>query len=274
MQYLFIDKNSLLRVKYKTNSNFRMESSHFHNNIYELFVMVEGTRKLITKDCLFELKPKSTFLIKPGASHRFLDSEFSRFSSLYMEIPKQWLNTYLADCPSKDTDVYLITPNNDDWERILEIISDFVKCFKLKKDGYEYEIYAHALKVISIMFGYDNEAPQKVQQSRNYDRVHNIIEYINENYARDLKLSGIADKFYISEHYLCHLFKDCTGKSIGSYITEVRIANAIRMLEQTSYDVKTIGKKCGYKSLSHFSHTFKSYANTTPLKYRKQKQFV
>ena len=273
MEHIFIDPNSCLRVKYKTDSTFRMDNSHVHNNIYELFVITTGTRKLITKDCLFELKPKSTFLIKPGAAHKFIDSESSKFSSLYMEIPKQWLNAHLSKYQSKDTDVYLITPCTKDWEKILCTIDEYINCFKEKKDGYEYEIYSLALRIISTIFGYPNEAPQNAHKAQNNDRIYNIIEYINENYAGDMKLSLIADKFYISEHYLCHLFKECTGKSIGTYITEVRIANAVRMLEQTSYAVKTIGKKCGYKSLSHFNHTFKSYANTTPLKYRKQRQF-
>lgn len=270
MEYFFKDPNSYLCVKYKTDSNFRMDNSHVHNNIYELFVITSGTRKLITKDCLFELKPKSTFLIKPGAAHRFIDGESSKFSSLYMEIPKKWLSTYLAGYPSKDTDVYLITPCTEDWEKILCTIDEYVNCLKAKKDGYEYEIYSLTLKIISAMLSYANEAPQNAHQPQNYDRIYNITEYISENYAADLKLSLIADKFYISEHYLCHLFKECTGKSIGTYITEVRIANAVKMLEQTSLDVKTIGKKCGYKSLSHFNNTFKSYVKTTPLKYRQQ----
>lgn len=272
MEYTYINKNTLFCMKYKTDSNFKMDTSHFHNNIYELFVILDGTRKLITKDCLFEFGPQSVFLIKPGAQHRFIEGEFSKFSSLYMEFPKQWLSPHLAQYPAKNTDVYLITPSKEDMNIIKDTISDFVDCYKAAAEGYEYEIYSLALKVMSIVLRYDNEAVYDVQKGRNYDRVYHIIEYINENYDKELKLSLIADKFYINEHYMCHMFKKCTGRSIGSYITEIRLANAANMLEHTTYDVKTIGKKCGYKSLSHFNHAFKNHTGITPLKYRKQKQ--
>ena len=272
MEYFFIDRESSFKMKYKPESNFTMENAHFHNNIYEMFVITEGTRQLLTKDCLFDLKHQSVFLIKPGASHRFLDSEFSRFGSVYMEIPKQWLGSYLAKDSSGNTDVYLVYPKEKDWNAILDITDEFVRCFKAKKEGYEFEIHSHALKLISIMLSYPNEAGQNVQKSKDYDRVYNIIEYITDNCGKDLKLSKIADKFYLSEHYLCHMFKICTGRTIGSYITEIRVAKAAELLEHSGLNIKSIAKKCGYTSLSHFNHTFKNYTGYTPLQYRKQRQ--
>ena len=271
MEYFFVDKDSRFKMKYKPESNFTMESAHFHNNIYEMFVITEGTRQLLTKDRLFDLKPRSVFLIKPGAPHRFLDSEFFHFGSVYMEIPKQWLCSYFAKDSTKNTDVYLVYPNEKDWETILAVVSDFVKCFKSKKEGYEFEIHSYALKLFSIMFPYPNEAEQNAQKSKGYDRVYDIIEYITDNCDKELKLSKIADKFYLSEHYLCHMFKDCTGRTIGSYITEIRISKAVELLENTTFNIKTVAAKCGYTSLSHFNLTFKAYTGFTPLQYRKQR---
>ena len=271
MEYFFVDKDSRFKMKYKPESNFTMESAHFHNNIYEMFVITDGTRQLLTKDRLFDLKPRSVFLIKPGAPHRFLDSEFFHFGSVYMEIPKQWLGAYLAKDSSKNTDVYLVYPQKEDWNIILEIISQYINCLKEKKEGFEFEVYSCATRLFAIMFAYPNQAAENVPKGKGYDRVYNIIEYITDNCGKDLKLSKIADKFYLSEHYLCHMFKECTGRTIGSYITEIRIAKAIELLENTKFNIKTIAEKCGYTSLSHFNHTFKNYTGYTPLQYRKQR---
>ena len=41
--------------------------------------------------------------------------------------------------------------------------------------------------------------------------IERVVEYVDANYCKDIKLSQIADDFYVSHAYLGQLFKKKTG---------------------------------------------------------------
>ncbi|WP_313640623.1 helix-turn-helix transcriptional regulator, partial [Paenibacillus sp.] len=55
----------------------------------------------------------------------------------------------------------------------------------------------------------------------------------------------------------------------GSYIIQVRILTAKRLLETTNLSIYTIASKVGYANYSHFSKLFKQAVGHTPNEYKK-----
>ena len=60
--------------------------------------------------------------------------------------------------------------------------------------------------------------------------VEKIQKYINDHLCKEVSIAQIADELQISYHYMCHLFKDVTSKTVNTYRTEQRIRKAKRML--------------------------------------------
>ena len=75
--------------------------------------------------------------------------------------------------------------------------------------------------------------------------------YINKYYNKNLKLSQLADLFFIHPHYLSKLFKKETGENFTNYVNRIRIQNSKNLLKRT--DDKIINISGQFYSFDHTS---------------------
>ena len=92
--------------------------------------------------------------------------------------------------------------------------------------------------------------------------------YIRENYRRDISMQDLAGAMNYSEAYFCKLFKQCFNKNFTAYLTEYRVKEAKRLLEQPTINVKEVGKAVGYMDPNYFARVFKRITGQTPTEYR------
>ena len=95
-----------------------------------------------------------------------------------------------------------------------------------------------------------------------------ISQYIRENYMYDISMQELARTMNYSEPYFCKLFKQCFNKNFTSYLTEYRVEEAKKMLEQPTVNVKEIGKAVGYGDSNYFAKVFKRITGQSPTEYR------
>ena len=100
--------------------------------------------------------------------------------------------------------------------------------------------------------------------------VEAAITYIRENLAEDLTLELVAKQCHLSKYYLAHLFSQYQGTSIGKYIQQCRLQEAMRLLTETPLTVKEVAERIGIQDLSYFCRIFKKETQLTPLQYRKK----
>lgn len=100
--------------------------------------------------------------------------------------------------------------------------------------------------------------------------VSDVQIYIQENFRQPLKISEIADRFYISKFYLTHIFKEQTGMSPRQFLTFTRISRAYRLLHSKEISVSQISDLCGFASPSDMSKKFRAQYGMSPTEFRKQ----
>jgi len=94
-------------------------------------------------------------------------------------------------------------------------------------------------------------------------------QYIAEHYSNaDLSVDTICSELFISATYFSTVFKKETGMSFVSYLTKVRIEEAIRLLNTTKEKAYVISSKVGYLEPNYFSYVFKKHYGMSPTKYR------
>lgn len=99
--------------------------------------------------------------------------------------------------------------------------------------------------------------------------VERVTKYIDQNYANpNLKLEVIAGAFYINIQYLCTVFKQHRGMTIGNYLLYVRMENAKQAFEEGAKSITSVAQNCGYEDISYFSKCFKRYFGVSPRHYR------
>ena len=99
--------------------------------------------------------------------------------------------------------------------------------------------------------------------------IKRIVKYVDNKYYSDLKLESIAEIFNYNSSYLGKLFKDTTGKNFNTYLDNVRIEQAKKLLFEDKLKVYEICEKVGYKNIDYFYCKFKKYVGISPLNYKK-----
>ena len=97
---------------------------------------------------------------------------------------------------------------------------------------------------------------------------NSIIDFIDENFDKDLQLKTIARKFNYNEQYVARLFKSFSDISLHQYIINRRIEEANFYLAETSLSVKDISQKIGYTDSHNFMKLYKRETGMTPSEYR------
>src|SRR4051812_27500210 len=104
--------------------------------------------------------------------------------------------------------------------------------------------------------------------SKQRPQLARVFRFIEEHFRTPLQLSDLARAAGLSSAYLTTLLKKQTGRSAGEWLTARRMAEARRLLAETSSGVKTIGFEVGYADTSHFIEVFSKEHGLTPKVWR------
>ena len=131
-------------------------------------------------------------------------------------------------------------------------------------------------KVLDYLCGlYRHFAPEakEEQPPRN---IHDIIQQIHDEL---IQLQGKVPALYdLARHYelsvkqLNYEFRNRYGKSLLSYISEVRLNEAHAALQKTDMPMKIIAKNLGYSHVNHFITAFKKHIGYSPGSVRRKNQ--
>lgn len=109
-------------------------------------------------------------------------------------------------------------------------------------------------------------------ESTDSDVIEQVKAYVEKNYMNDIGIGQIAELFGITPNYLSTIFHQKAGCKFVDYLTEVRMANAKRLLIQNSTaSVKDIAVMVGYNSSRYFATLFQKVTGKKPSVYRKER---
>lgn len=112
-----------------------------------------------------------------------------------------------------------------------------------------------------------------VGNGKKYSRlIEESLQFIEKNYNKNLSLEEISNEIAVSKNYFCYLFKREVGISLWNYLTQVRMKNARKLLEDTELKTYEIAFEVGYDNPSYFSKIFKKLESVTPNEYRAGKR--
>ena len=97
------------------------------------------------------------------------------------------------------------------------------------------------------------------------------VQYIGEHYIENISLEDIAEHTKLSTSYLSHLFRQELHKNFVDYLTEVRMEQARRLIDQGIDNGNVLAEKVGYQYASYFCRQFKKYTGMTVGEYKRRK---
>jgi len=99
-------------------------------------------------------------------------------------------------------------------------------------------------------------------------RVDQICSYLHESFDREIDFTELARSVHMSQACLCRFFRRATGRTMTTYINQLRIGAAAQLLVSSDLSVLEIAFRVGFGNYSNFSRQFKRMKGVTPLALR------
>lgn len=164
---------------------------------------------------------------------------------------------------------------------------DFAACSRFLLQTLHYPLPAGQRQAVGAFFralrpGWPDPAPDRPaltaqlrelgeqldQPAGHTDKLDAILGYLQQNFAQDISVASLSERFGLTPNYLSTLFKKRLGVKFTDYLTGLRLDKAKKLLRTTRCPVRQIAGEVGYYSQSYFTKLFIDKVGCTPAEYR------
>ncbi len=101
------------------------------------------------------------------------------------------------------------------------------------------------------------------------EQIRPVLAYVDRHCREGITLEDVSALVHVSPSRVRHVFKDVTGVSFKEYVTQVRIAEAKRLLLGTELSVADVARSVSYTNLHQFYKVFSRSCGMSPGEYRR-----
>lgn len=223
---------------------------HKHNT-YEVMCYFEGSGYLATEYGNIPFDKGSIIIVPPGVLHGSVSTEGFRNVS----VGGDFNNMFFFNKP---------TLIRDDVNSSGEILARLILNNYTSESEYLLSLcntYAHF-----ILKNSELKNPTKKATAQ-------IISQISERFTdTDFDVTDALNKSGYAEDYMRSEFKKMTGTSPITYLNELRLRHAVKLLDiySANISVSELSYACGFTDPVYFSKKFKEFTGMSPLNYQKK----
>jgi AraC-like DNA-binding protein len=101
-------------------------------------------------------------------------------------------------------------------------------------------------------------------------RLDAICRYLHASFQEEIDFEDLALRLRMDQASLCRFFKRATGRTMTTYVNELRVGAATELLLDTDESVLEIGFRVGFGNYSNFNRQFKRIKGFGPRSLRRQ----
>jgi AraC-like DNA-binding protein len=149
----------------------------------------------------------------------------------------------------------------------------FNEIYRQLERGYSNDnlIYANmCLSHFLTTFIYNHKF-EPVEEGQVKDNIDLVIDYMQNNMNKPLRLEQIANFVNLSSSHFSFLFKKKTGYAPMEYFNQLKIQKACQYLLFTNLQIKEIAFKLGVEDPYYFSRLFTNVMGVSPNNYREKR---
>lgn len=160
---------------------------------------------------------------------------------------------------------FVIVSGYDDFSYCREALRLQITDYILKQVNYEE--FGSCIDRLKISL-YNNEVKEKsvVKKER---VITGITKYMQEHLSEDVSLHILSEEFHLNSQYISQLFKNEIGVNFLTYLTNIRMEHAKKLLLSTSLSIAEVSEQSGYGDYRVFTKVFKKSEGITPSQYRR-----
>lgn len=164
----------------------------------------------------------------------------------------------------------LLFDGSEDWHQTAaSLLKEIVQLDQDRTEFYELDINIRLKQLWKLILTHlPPMTSHPTKTSSRYDRVREIVTYIELNYMHKISIGDIASHICLSENACSQLFKQYMNMSLVSFLQEYRIERSLEYLSG-DYTLNEIAEKTGFSSPFYYSTVFTKIKGLSPQKYRK-----
>ena len=138
--------------------------------------------------------------------------------------------------------------------------------------NHEREMYTigKLCELLDHLIVHSSSSPQTGGGDQQLSHIRKIITYIQTYYSSHIQLADIAAVCGLDRSYMARLFKEATGLSIHTYLTNYRMNKAQELLRNPTNSIQYVSLSVGYSDVFSFSKAFKKKTGLSPRQWRTQ----
>ncbi len=260
--------------KFKALDDTWMHEKFPLNPDYELIVMTEGVLYLSYLGENYTVKAGEYLLLPPSDGIREgFRRAYCAFYWLHFTTQQQGLPTFieLIDGPAwQAREDCLVLKQSGVLPRSEKLVVQMKQLQDIVKNGYP-RVSQDALTtaILTELYGQLHVGAPLNQDPAGHKQIYlDIIDYINTNISRNIKIAEIADAFGYSPKYLSHLFAQIRGIPLKQFILSQKVDAANFMLSDNDISVTEIAARLGFSDVHNFARAYKNFTGLTPSEYR------
>lgn len=232
---------------------------------YIIHFVLDGHGKYQVGDEVYELSAGQGFLIEPEVLTFYQADAKDPWTYLWIGFNGEKAREFMKDIGLNSQKLIFRSQHADKLKDIVirmlknntySVTSQFIL------EGLLYTFLSVLTQDIEISFSSEKE--------RENLYIRKAIEYIQNTYSNNIKVTDIASYVCINRSYLYTLFQKNIGMSPQEYLANYRLTRAAELLDVTDLPIGSVAMSCGYRDPLVFSKAFKGKKGMSPSQYRKK----
>lgn len=261
------------------DSTLRSFSFHWHE-LLEIILVLKGKISVSVDGKIFQACEGDIIVVNSGIVHGFFGPEPGTMITIF-QFGLELFDQSLVDLRDRAAQKLVFDrrafiprdeegPLHDRLERLLLAIRDE---FYGKEDGFHLAIKSRLYELALIFL---RELPARTPVSKeavrhNYNNqiLERVFSFIHGNSGNpEISLEQAAEAAALSKFYFTRFFREQTGQTFHTYLSQVRINRAKEYLTESDLPVTEIAYLCGFSSIKTFNRLFKSFTGVCPSTFR------
>lgn len=236
-------------------------------------LIADNNMHAFTSNDIYWLSANQPHLFKSDPSY-FLPKSKKITSALTIFFNPEGQLAHLFDLPEIRNIKKFIQQQTSGFKIPQQYVAEISHLMVQVKNGDGLEQMIHFLDILRKLISYEKLSPlstsSRPQQYSEHEgiRIGTIYNYIMQHYDKPITLEDVAKRAHMTPQAFCRYFKKHTRHTFVSFLSEVRISEACKMLTDGAYDsIATVAYNCGFNSITNFNRVFKSVTSRSPSEY-------
>lgn len=242
---------------------------HYHE-FYKLTFFIAGNGSYIVEGRHYQLLPGDIILVGSRRVHKPQLDAGIIYERIILYISPKFLHEnstedYSLEGIFSGTKGHVLRPTEDFRRRILMLFSQLETEMGGQSPGRIILAKSVLLRIL-VEIGRElnkNEVQLPGPVVPKDGKVLEILRYLENNLTEDISIDELAARFYISKYHMMRRFREETGTSIHTYLSDKRLILA-RELIQNGVSATDACFQSGFRSYSAFSRAYGKLFGVTP----------